>query len=485
VFIRSTIAGLGASARNASGAHFSVLLGVIALGLTGCAHAPATRIISIQGPPKPVAELKDTRRFSARVAKRTMQVASLLPTAIPADWPKDLAYRPRRNFGPFYSGSDLLNIKVLVDAQVGDVYYGPFLVTHPDADIFKRYYGPTLPTADVSWSAVPGRFPPCDQNSPATANNILLALTRIRWTARYGGSIELLFESQEDFEGELCYQGVKWDLGSLQMRVYVSPNTLILNNAIRQPQGPNIAAGMVTGIELTTSNETAYDASGTVLRDPTASGSLALALANLSKSLLTPSNQHGLLLDATRFAYGFLNSQFKDDLGPYKVVDAIEISNDFLNLKTHTGKPYLALDVRIIILALDGAEDLGIEIPTFWDPNSYAYSSDLTIPSVSDGEGTGWITTMVLPLRVCSPSHQDAYFSFQVHSDDFSELYESKEYQLSVFNCSELQSLYAAAKFGVVHEWAVNPVGLNEFHTDTKEYEGWLGSLVELRLILQ
>ena len=414
-----------------------------------------------------------------------MQVASLLPTAIPSDWPKDLAYRPRRNFGPFYSGSDLLNIKVLVDGHVGDVYYGPFLVTHPDADIFKRYYGPTLPTADMSWSAVSGRFPQCSQNSPATANNILLALTRIRWTARYGGSIELLFESQEDFEGELCYQGVKWDLGSLQMRVYVSPSTVILNNAIRQPQGPNIAAGMVTGIELTTSNETAYDASGTVLSDPTASGSFAAALADLSKSLLTPSNQHGLLLDATRFAYGFLNSQFKDDLGPYKVVDAIEISNDFLDLKTHTGKPYLRLEVRIIMLAIDGADNVDIELPTFWDPNSYAYSSDVTIPGVSDGEGTGWFTTMVLPLNGCSPSHQDAYFSYRVHTDDFSDLYESKDYQLSVFNCSELQSLYAAAKFGVVHEWAVNPVWLNEFDTDKKEYEGWLGSLVQLRLTLQ
>jgi len=455
-----------------------VVLALTLAGGTGCAPAPGSQIVTIQAPGKPVAELKETGRSPRDLQIRGLLAATLSPRVAPANWPKGLAYRPRRNFGPFFSGSDFLSVKVLMNGQAANVFYGQFLVTHPDADLFKRYYGPSLPNTDVSWSSVPGRFPPCSQGSPATTNNIVLALTRVRWRARYGGSIELLFRSQEDFEGELCYQGVTWDLGSLEMRVYVTPTTTVLNGAIQSPQSANVVIGSVSGIELTTSNETAYDASRIALSDPTASGTLARALADLSKSLLTSSNQHPLLLDATRFAYGFLNSQFQDDLGPLKVVDTIEISDDFLQLKTHVGQPYVRLEVRIFHLHWDGAEDMNVEIWTFWDPNSYAYSSDVTIPGVSDGEATGYHTTMLWPLRVCNPSLPDASFFFDVHDGDAAA---SKLYDLRVFNCSELQARYAANKFGVINEWHVSPVWLRV----GDETQGWLSAYVRLSMNLQ
>src|SRR5262245_1428632 len=72
---------------------------------------------------------------------------SVLLTDPPAGWPTNLTWKPRRYFGPFWEGSDLSQIEVVVAGPSGaNWYFNDYFSGHPDAAQYQPFfYGQTLP----------------------------------------------------------------------------------------------------------------------------------------------------------------------------------------------------------------------------------------------------------------------------------------------------------------------------------------------------
>ncbi len=371
----------------------------------------------------------------------------------PQDWPATIAWRPLRNFGPFFAGSDLSQVQVLVNGLNASWAYDGFFQGHPDQAIYAKYYA-TLPTnVPPALNPVPGVFP------STSFLNELLGLTRIRYSSRYGGSVELLFASVEDFQGEAGSGTLRWDIGSLEISVYVTPELGLFN-----PTGTNLFNGTAGSVhvELRPARISAYTANGTQITasaDPGAA-QLAALLGQLAAGLEVQPSGYQFLADAKRFAHAYVHTQFKDLIATNDFVDTVKISDDFLDLHTRQGQGMILVQTRIDDVNLNtepGDEEIAVALDAqhmFGSAPSDNPVVSHAFDEINDHEGTGFATIGAFTFDECDRLQGIILEITVVENDlgDFDDHYAAIFQSLSQPDCSALRDLYNSGQLGVVSQ---------------------------------
>ena len=162
-------------------------------------------------------------------------------------------------------------------------FFNKYYATCPDAQWHRQYFRNNLPenaTPDPpSPYTIPGAFPAADG-----LHDLLFELDRVELKSQFGGSVELTFQTKENYEFELRKDNTIWDFESLSMAVYVTPDAKIFNT-------PNqIGVKIPIGIVFQVNNPTAYtiNANGQIVRKPEddAMEGLQAALDEIQAALL-------------------------------------------------------------------------------------------------------------------------------------------------------------------------------------------------------
>jgi hypothetical protein len=471
-----------------------VLLGIAtwAALLTGCQEERfqvlQRQAIDTAVTSAPIASLvvtdKPVTRLEAADGMRGMGVAA---TLTPTLWPADLSWKPLRNFGPFYAGSDFTEVTVHLDQRGAVFYYGDFLQSNADAPIYRQYYGTSLPTGDAPFHVAPGLAPTCFATS-INANDVSLSLNRIRYAARYGGSIELLLGMDEDYEYEFCAAGVRVDVNDLDMLLYVVPWNTFMN-----PTSPfSATTNTVNGIEFRWRDVVTYSPSSPHFASDADETALEPVLDDIATHLATSTTTRQFRLDATRLAHAYLHTEFQDDLeDPNELVDMIEMSDDFADLHTHTGRPYFRVELKVDKINWDTEwthEEIHIEV---WTRRYYGSGPVFVVHSFSeidDKEGTGWQVIALEDLNVCDNLQKIEFTFYPTESDaglNLDDRSQTSEQTLEDFACEALESMHSAGNRGVVQTDQVQGLALTERWSDSDDVKGSLSYSTRISLVLR
>jgi hypothetical protein len=274
----------------------------------------------------------------------------------PTDWPKNLAWKPRRYFGPFWEGSDLSQIEIFVQGPATIVwYYNDYFANCPDAPKYSPFYaGQNFPPNQklTAVPATPGYIPDADG-----AGRFVCSLDRIAYSSRYGGTVELTFRAEYDVGLEVRFGGYLWDLKDMELRIYVAPPT----DGFRDP--PRAYDHGLVSCDILSNEQTCYSvptpgnqenpAVPVQALDDVHEEELTQALVLLSQEIASR-----VAPDARRFVAGYLSSLFPELLAPDVIVDGIIITDDFIDPITRQGVPYVGVSYR--------ARDVAAT-PTYWD----------------------------------------------------------------------------------------------------------------------
>jgi hypothetical protein len=406
------------------------------------------------------------------------QAGTVLPVRPPQGYPAQLSWRPLRHFGPFFSGSDITQIQLVLNAKNAGWFYQDFLTGHEDSAIFKKYYGANLPSTTPAIDVVPGTYPNADG-----FNDIRMKLHRIKYTNRYGGSVQLQFRSDEDYEVEVRKGTILWELNSLIMRVYVVPIAGVFN-----PNYPINAAPGPVYVEFIPGEAVAYDIVGDRLnvRPDNALAELTTALGEYAPQVASANFNR----QASRFVYGFVHSQFKDYIAATDKVNMIKITNDFLDLQTRDGEVTFHLNIRISDINLDtewGDEEIIITISAehVFDLNNRVGNPTISydFDKINNREGTPFRNFGVFKLEQCTALDSIIFLISVLEDDDFpspDDTYDLIANSIA-FECGNLQSRANNGDFGIVSENATEGVIL----MDDDNVEGALSFVTQVQLLLR
>jgi hypothetical protein len=253
------------------------------------------------------------------------------------------SYKSRRFYGPFWSGSDLSEIKVVVQGNSGSWYFGDFFTGNPDAG----YYGaPLFPgvlpsTAAPEAACLPGSYPNADGFSAMT-----FAVYEISYSARYGGSVRLRCRRVAATGYDLRAGANLWDCRGLELDFFVCPTPSVLNTL---GSFRNLAvscefrySGLIA-YELPAKELGSTQAPPMALADPLEATAVA-ALRALAFALMRSATATDSL---GAFAVGFLRALFPDILGGALVVDGVCIEDGEIAFHTHTPVPTVDISVTV------------------------------------------------------------------------------------------------------------------------------------------
>ena len=404
--------------------------------------------------------------------------------SVPPNWPANISWKPMRHFGPFLSGSTLDKVQVHVDRpNVVAMIYNDFLAGHEDAEIFKKYYGATLPsTSTPVYQHVPGRFPTAEG-----PNHMHFELDQIRYTSRYGGSVQLLFKLNEDFEGEIVKrlapapsnERIVWDLKSLTMAVYVIPRADAFN-----PLSP-VGGEQPNFIEFKPGRAVAYKVDDAGTRTPMTEDTSAQLreVLDAMKTWLS----HALRTHMHDLVHGFIHSQFRDFIAATELVDKVAVTDGFIDLHTREAIPIFMVLTRIRNVALDtesDEEEIRFKAGAWhvYDPAS----ADVDPPPpdtpmvkrefavIDEGQGTPLETFGVFRVDTCNRLVLVRFWFAAEEEDDFpnpNDYFRNYVHPTFSYDCANLETLAGQAAYGVVSETTVE--GMDLLKMETLEREGW------------
>jgi len=243
-----------------------------------------------------------------------------------------------------------------LDGEGGQVVYDQYFSGNPDAAIFRKYYGATLPANIPTLpQAVPGTVP------GSGFRDVRLSLDRLTYSSRYGGSFKLSFLTTEDFQVEYREGSEAWDIAGLEMDVYARPVALRFNPnspISRTPQGD---------IHLE------FRPRGVVGYTVSTSGDLTLAPGDPLPNLLSALQQtaqnivqgQSFRVDVERLSLGLVHAQFWDDIGQTNTVTAVEISDGYFFPRTTPGIPVAVVTMQVSDISLNtepGDEEIDIRL---------------------------------------------------------------------------------------------------------------------------
>lgn len=290
----------------------------------------------------------------------------------PKGWPSNIAWKPKRHFGPFRRGSEFSEIQVtLGQGWLGSGtnlkitattawYHNKYYTGHLDANILSKYY-----------PGGPGNLP---ANLTPQINPILFELQSIHYSSRYGGSIHLRFMLLEDYGYEFTDRPIpppngtipatptpvrKWDVGAsiyreigggtrrnvgtLEMSLYIVPTPRCLNPLDTIDEG-NLARDIrdvPIYVELLGRQFTTYEEG----KLPVTTEKIPPELTSIFEELY-PLIESQLRADSKRFVYAWLHSELQARIDKLDNVKTIMITDDFCDIITEKAQPIFSISMR-------------------------------------------------------------------------------------------------------------------------------------------
>lgn len=374
----------------------------------------------------------------------------------PAGWPNNVPWKPRRYFGPFWEGSDLHEIEIYISGSNVSWYCNDYFANCPDAARYQPFYpGQNLPTQGTpAVPMVPGYMPASDG-----AGHFVCFLDRVAYSSRYGGTVELTFRGRYDVGLEVRSGAYVWDLKDLELRIYVTPTAQGLQN-------PGIAysQGTVT-CEILSREQICYSVptQGSYTNPGTPFQALNdVHQAELTQALGLLSQEVGkdIASDARRFVGGFLWALFPELLGPGRIVEGINISDDFIELYTRQGIPVVAVNFRARDVHSHGADTFTADEHRLTLDSVHVYNGGIVYgPSktyeTEYGDDTSWVTAGQWNLLTEVPNLGSIVLRISgvemdwPDADDEFETYET-EFRLDE---AELLAAHNAQQYGLIEEF--------------------------------
>jgi hypothetical protein len=259
------------------------------------------------------------------------------------------AWRAMRNFGPFFS-SGLNGIQIRLENGGGTWFFNNFLNSQPSPynSIFSQYLGTQYPGNTSTISLEPPQYTPGKQPGNLTTG-IQMSMSAIRYSSKHGGSVELLFKSIENYEIELKNENMTWDVGSLEMRLYVIPKVMGFRAGNPGLKLYGQESTLEYFVELSAKEPIQYqkNADNHYEMLPVNVSALDTALNKLSRALVGQAGVSPFAATAFKFTHALLHCLFDDYITSMRIVQMIEIKDDYLSVYTRDGIPTVYLLCRV------------------------------------------------------------------------------------------------------------------------------------------
>jgi hypothetical protein len=378
----------------------------------------------------------------------------------PKGWPERRTWSPRRYFGPLFGSSPDLHLN---GTSAGFVY-NDFFTGHPDAAVFRKYYGQNLPSNVVTLpSAVPGTIP------GAGFGDVRMSLDRLTYSSRYGGTFRLSFLSTEDLQVEFRDGSNAWDIGALEMAVYVRPVASRFNAASALFTVPETDVH----VEFSPRGVTGYSISNTSDLTPLAdNGEAALATA-LAATAQTIRATQSLRVDATRFALGFVHAAFWEEIGQTRTVTGIEISDGSFVPRTQQGVAVAVVYSKVSDISLNtepGGEEIVVTLSaqhvfgTEWNSNPIFVTE---FEEMDNHSSSAWERIGAFLLDLDCPRLQTIIMNASVKEIDgfsFDDRFNTDPvaFQTGSLDCSGMQTAFNNGQFGLYRELPAEQILLTQ-----------------------
>ena len=439
----------------------AVLLPAIAVALaSGCSTATTTK----DAKDTTAVTSTATAKLAALNSEQTKQLSAVMTKGLvtrsikpPPSWiAEQVRWSPRRHFGPLYGNSPDLHL----DGNAATFVYNRFFTGHPDAPVFQKYYGAALPSNQPTLpQAIPGTVPNGDG-----FRDVRLSFDQLTYSSRYGGSFKLTFLSIEDFQVEYRKGTDAWDIGALQMNIYVrpSPNQFNPNSPITSGTvWLELLPQQVTGYTLDPNNNAISDKPG----DPMPA--LAVALADTAQSMRGAGT---LPREAARFSYGLVHSAFWGEIGANNSVNGIELSDNFFLPRTSAGNATAVVSVQLANVRLNtepGDEEIYPTIVATHqfrgndNPPSFSWS----LSRINDGESTGWKTVGVFPVPFDCSGLETIFLQIKFREQDdpgFDDNFITDPHtiQTGQLNCAGMQTAFNNGELGLFSNLPDQPISI-------------------------
>ena len=423
---------------------FQFTIAVVVLLVGGCTTGLKQTGEITMATPKALATATPKQMAQLRTAMLT--ATTMRSIQAPSYWSQQRRWSPRRHFGPLYGSSPDIHL----NGEGANFVYNRFFTGHPDAAVFQKYYGPTLPSNQPSLAeAIPGTLP----NSGF--RDVRLSFDQLTYSSRYGGSFKLTFRSLEDLQVEYRKADKAWDIASLEIAVYVRPVPTLFN-----PNAPlySVPNGNVH-VEFRPQGIIAYTLTNGILTvqkgDPLPA--LLTALAESAQAIVGASPAESFRRDATRFSHGLVHAAFWEEIGQTNNVTAIEISDGFFFPRTTAGRPVAVVSVQISDVRLDtesGGEEIYITLDAAHEfqgvsiPPTFSWE----LPEIDNRGSTGWTTVGVFPLDWDCGQLQTVILMLSIREeDDVSDdrfVTDPRAFQTGALECSGMQIAFNNGQFG-------------------------------------
>ena len=427
---------------------------------------PRWQRVSESGPDPLLTPAKQKPQLTPEMIARARSAMPLVPANAP---------NPRRNFGPFYTGSHLDAIKIVLNGRAAAWYYTDYLTQHAATKIRSYFPAGFTALSGIPTGAgprhIPGTFPQQDG-----FNDLQLSLSRIRYSGRFGGSVELTFVSDETYEYDARAGTILWDFADVTLRMYVVPSYVRFN------ANPNTVGAEPLFLEFEPRVLAAYqvDASNRVSGVDTQDRS-----ADLQTFWTATSGQlrsQALRRAASAFVYGYIHDLFADRLSGANVVAQMELDENFLDLDVRTGTPYVYGAFRASAIedvdTEPGDEHLVVKISGCQvdGATQESYCGDRE-SDIGARDSTPYWTLVIFPLSQCNTN---THLMVQVNVSEVDTVFDDEFETAMEFrqvNCTALNNLVSQQRWGSSEIYRVENVRL-------EDADGNLAGLVSLEIRL-
>jgi len=308
-----------------------------------------------------------------------------------------------RRSGPF-CGPDLNSIKLQIDGQGAHWYFTDFLTSNPAGPFVSRYlpasYTPQQLPPDISSTGtarhVPGAFKTQDG-----MQDIRFYLSCVRYSRRFGGTVQLLFRDEETYEYDARHGSTLWDLDDVDLSIFVVPTPAQFNTAVAvgtERKFVEIRPRTLLAYTVGTNGSITPDASNQAAAFDTLWSSVASGILAGG----APASVH---YPVGAFVYGFIHYLWSATLTGANRVAMMELDENTLNLTLRAGQPTVDVSVRVTNISLsEGFGQTGTSVTVSgtasWDPTlttSHRFNLD-------DRTSTSSVTLVSFPLSACPAS---------------------------------------------------------------------------------
>lgn len=437
-----------------------VAVGYVILSLAACAVSNSKTAPSKVSP----AATAQPQKGGAELGQPTPVEQPQLQTAIkkrhnvlitkpPQSWPKDLAWRPLRHFGPFYYGSEFAQIQLRVNGASAIWYFNDFFASCPDASWYTQYFAGNLPATSTSIPSTPPstQYIPGQFRGSDGIHDLLFGLDSVELSSQFGGSVKLSFQAIEDYEYEVQQGQTIWDVRSIEMIIFVTPRAEVFNQPNRINYGNNLSVVFVPHDPI------AYDISGSViaLMDDPKIDDLQNTLQTAASQL---NSQTAFVNIASKFVHGFLHGQLQNEIGASEIVTMIEVRDGFIDAYTQNATPMFSVSLRLHPIHVDDEQgfknvtgDIFAEhvftLPRGSDDNPvFGYEF-----AVGSGDSTPFRNSGLFNLQECTELQE---FLYMVTATGWGGLFTDPRTGRLIdtvgIDCNLLQNRQNASNYGVV-----------------------------------